>query len=187
MADKKEIEYVDFPEEYVVLGADLSLKRPSFCILNVKKEQEDPVITNIKFVTVDNKNDKKKGHGQLLEEINAAFQKAYPCNKTVYCVRENEIMKVKVPSERSLSKVVGIMDWSLWCFFGKDWYNIYPMTIKKLITGNGKATKEEVAEALEFYIGKQDYKCDDESDAAAVAIAWLIQQKQIKPKEDKNG
>ena len=65
-------------------------------------------------------------------------------------------------------------------FYGKEWYSIYPVTIKKLITGNGRAMKEEVAECLEKYIGKQDYKCDDESDAAAVAISWLIQQGQIK-------
>ena len=91
-------------------------------------------------------------------------------------------MKVKVPSERSLSKVVGLMDWVLWQQHKTEWQSIYPVTVKKLVTGSGKATKEEVADALHFYIGKQDYKCDDESDAAAVAIAWLIQQGQLKQK-----
>ena len=179
MPEKKE-EDILFPAEYKVLGADLSLKRPSFCILTVQNSFETAKIMNVEFVTVDNKNDKKKVHGQLLEEIIAAFQKVYPLNTEVYPVRENEIMKVKVPSERSLSKVVGVMDWALWAFYGKEWYSIYPMTVKKQVTGSGKATKEEVAQALEKYIGKQDYKCDDESDAAAVAVAWLIQQGQIK-------
>ena len=91
-------------------------------------------------------------------------------------------MKVKVPSERSLSKVVGLMDWMLWRCSDKEWYSIYPMTVKKLITGYGKAEKSDVAAGLEKYIGKQDYKCDDESDAAAVAIAWLIQNGQIEGK-----
>ena len=101
----------------------------------------------------------------------------------VFLVRENEIMKVKVPSERSLSKVVGLMDWVAWALYDKEWYSIYPVTVKKLITGNGKAEKSLVAESLKYYIGEQTYKCDDESDAAAVAIAWLIQQGQIEPKE----
>ena len=182
MPDKK-TETIEFPESYKVLGADLSLKRPSFCIMSVKKNEESTEITDVNFITVDNKADKKKTHGQLLEEINAAFMKAYPLNEEVFAVRENEIMKVKVPSERSLSKVVGIMDWSLWALFGKEWYSIYPMTVKKLITGSGKATKEEVAAGLEYFIGKKEYRFDDESDAAAVAIAWLIQQGQINPKE----
>ena len=81
-----------------------------------------------------------------------------------------------------MSKVVGIMDW-MGYWSNKEWYSIYPVTVKKLITGSGKAEKFEVADALEYYIGKQCYKCDDESDAAAVAIAWLIQQGQIKQKE----
>ena len=177
---KVEEETIEFPEEYKVLGADLSLKRPSFCILSIEKNEETAKITDVKFVTVDNKNDKKKTHGHLLEEILEAFQKAYPLNCCAFAVRENEIMKVKVPSERSLSKVVGVMDWALWAFFAKNWYSIYPMTVKKLITGSGRAEKTEVADSLEKYIGKQEYKCDDESDAAAVAIAWLIQQGQLK-------
>lgn len=172
---KKE-ETIEFPEKYKVLGADLSLKRPSFCLMSL----DNGKITKIEFLTVDNKSDKKKCHGHLLEDICAAFKQIYPTNCTVFAVRENEIMKVKVPSERSLSKVVGLMDWALWCFYGKEWYSIYPMTVKKIIAGSGKALKEEVAESLEKYIGKQEYKCDDESDAAAVAIAWLIQQGQIK-------
>ena len=179
MPEKQE-EIIHFPIEYKVLGADLSLKRPSFCLLTIHNGFDTAKITDIKFLTVDNKNDKKKCHGQLLEEINAALQKIYPLDCNVYSVRENEIMKVKVPSERSLSKVVGLMDWALWTFYGKEWYSIYPMTIKKLIAGSGKATKEEVAEGLEKFLGKQNYKCDDESDAAAVAVAWLIQQGQIR-------
>ena len=173
-----------FPNEYKVIGADLSLKRPSFCVLNIKYEDNASKITDIHFVTVDNKTDKKKTHGQLLHEIQKAFLDmwyAYECDKCfTFTIRENEIMKVKIPSERSLSKVVGVMDLVLWLLNKTDWCSIYPVTIKKLITGSGKAEKSEVAAGLEKYIGKHDYKCDDESDAAAVAIAWLIQQGQIK-------
>ena len=182
MTKKKEQEVISFPKEYQVLGADLSLKLPGFCLLTMK----NGAITDVKLMSVNNKNDKKKSHGELLDDIIVAFQKFCPTEGTLYLVRENEIMHVTVPSERSLSKVVGIMDWAAW-WTNKEWYSIYPVTIKKLIAGSGKAEKSEVAKALEYYIGKQDYKCDDESDAAAVAIAWLIQQGQIKPKENPNG
>lgn len=176
---KEEIQEQTFPNNYKVLGADLSLRRPSFCLLSVEKTEDKSIITDVKFKTVDNKTDKKKGHGQLLDEIGEAFRQIYPLNSEVFLVRENEIMKVKVPSERSLSKVVGLMDWMAFVMYSKEWKSVYPMTVKKYVAGSGKATKEEVAESLKKYIGEQEYKCDDESDAAAVAVAWLIQQGQI--------
>lgn len=181
--DESKVESIVFPEQYKVLGADLSLKRPSFCLLSIENQDGTSKITDIKFKTVDNKT-KIKPHGQLLDEILDGFVQIYPSEteEFVFSVRENEIMKVKVPSERSLSKVVGMMDWVLWKFSKSDWFSIYPMTVKKYIAGSGKAEKSEVAAGLEKYIGKHEYKCDDESDAAAVAIAWLIQQGQIKEK-----
>lgn len=51
--------------------------------------------------------------------------------------------------------------------------------IKKLITGSGKASKEEVASALDQYVGKQNYAVSDESDAVAAGIAFLIQTGRI--------
>lgn len=51
--------------------------------------------------------------------------------------------------------------------------------IKKLLTGNGKASKEEVAATLEKYVGQQSYAVSDESDAVAAGVAFLIQTRQI--------
>ena len=51
--------------------------------------------------------------------------------------------------------------------------------IKKLLTGNGKASKEEVASALEQYVGRQEYAVSDESDAVAAGVAWLLQTNQL--------
>lgn len=42
------------------------------------------------------------------------------------------------------------------------------------MTGEGKADKKKVETALEPYLGKRTYACDDESDAAAVAVTFLI-------------
>lgn len=182
MPKKKEetIEQIEFPDEYKVCACDLSLKRPGICILSLKKTDKGIEITNVQLSSVDNKTDKKKTHGQLLDEIGAEFKRIYPLNSIVYCVREKGIMHQMTPAERSLSKVEGLLDWTLWAFYGQEWFDIYPVTVKKLIAGSGKAEKEDVAIALEKYIGKQKYKCDDESDAAAVGIAWLIQQGQLK-------
>jgi crossover junction endodeoxyribonuclease RuvC len=55
-----------------------------------------------------------------------------------------------------------------------------PSKVKLIVTGSGKATKEEVEAAvrrLTGYIG--EFACDDESDAAAIALAYLINEGMI--------
>ena len=52
-----------------------------------------------------------------------------------------------------------------------------------MITGSGKASKQDVADSLERYVGKVQYGTDDESDAVAVGIAWLIGEDYLKTQE----
>ena len=186
MTKKKTPEKLVFPNNYRVVAADLSLRRPGWCLLSVVKSNDVTSVTVEQLVSVDNKANKKKTHGEILAEIQGAFiNLCFPVEPNTFYVREQEVLHMKVPSERDVSKVVGLMDYSLWKLDGKEWFSIYPVTVKKLVAGSGKAEKSEVAAALEKYIGKQEYKCDDESDAVAVGIAWLIQQGQIE--EIKNG
>lgn len=49
---------------------------------------------------------------------------------------------------------------------------ISPTSVKKCITGSGKASKEELAEALDQYLGGLEYKTNDESDACGVGLAF---------------
>ena len=71
-----------------------------------------------------------------------------------------------------LSKVVGVSDLYAWGFGQRIFQEIDPKTVKKLITGDGLAEKQTVADALEKYVGLQEYRVDDQSDAVAVGIAW---------------
>lgn len=75
-----------------------------------------------------------------------------------------------------LHEVVGISDLYAWGFGGRVFDEIGPKSVKKSIAGNGLAEKDEVAAALTQFVGEREYACDDESDAVAVGIAWLIQQ-----------
>ncbi|WP_181592861.1 crossover junction endodeoxyribonuclease RuvC [Paenibacillus sp. YN15] len=56
-------------------------------------------------------------------------------------------------------------------------------TVKRIITGNGKAEKAEVADAVRKILRlPDDYvwaKGNDDSDAAAVVLAWLIREGKI--------
>ena len=75
---------------------------------------------------------------------------------------------------QALSKVAGVADLVAWRQKRAIYFELAPTSIKKLLTGSGKATKEDVASALDRYVGKQCYATDDESDAVAVGVAWLI-------------
>ena len=171
---------ISFPERYQVLGADLSLRRPGFALLDIEDKDGKATILNVKLMSVDTKTKKNLTHGQILTQIYHAFidflGKDY-MYQNIFYVREKMVMSKKVPSERDVAKVVGLMDFLL---DTKAWNEIYPSTIKKHITGSGNAEKSLVAECLREYVGVLDYKNDDESDATAVAISWLIERGKIR-------
>lgn len=60
--------------------------------------------------------------------------------------------------------------------------NLTPSSVKRTVTGSGKAEKAEVAAAVRKWLGlAEDYRfgSDDESDACAVILAYLIANKLI--------
>jgi crossover junction endodeoxyribonuclease RuvC len=61
--------------------------------------------------------------------------------------------------------------------------HLTPSNVKKVVTGNGAAKKPEVARRFGTYsVLGEDYKfdSDDHSDAAAIALAYLIREGLIK-------
>lgn len=195
MAKKAEPKPV-FPQSYWVFGADLSLRRPGFCRFRVDKTGDEPVITELYTSSVDNKTDTKKCHGQKLDEIFfglGAFrpQKDIPDPEPVFFVREKGIHLTRSKAtEGAIYEVVGVSNLWLWQY-KKEWFEINPQTVKLIITGDRNAEKNIVADHLKLYVGDHPYANDDESDATAVALAWLIQNGEIanklppKPKQKK--
>ncbi len=51
-----------------------------------------------------------------------------------------------------------------------------PSTIKKNVTGYGRASKDEVAKVLELFFPDVKFRTDDESDAVAIAITGARKQ-----------
>lgn len=86
-----------------------------------------------------------------------------------------------------LHKVVGIADLYAWGFGGREFVEIHPKTIKKLVANDQLAEKDKVADALAQFVGERTYECDDESDAVAVGVAWLIRQGMIDSPYDGKG
>ncbi|MBQ8962515.1 MAG: crossover junction endodeoxyribonuclease RuvC [Clostridia bacterium] len=123
-----------------------------------------------------NNRGEKKCHGQILAEIYKLITEL-AVDVAVF-VREKGFSRF--PHEtQALFKVVGVADLAAWTTCRTEFMEIAPTTVKKLLTGSGKAEKDTVAAALEEYVGSHDYATDDESDAVAVGIAWLKYQELI--------
>lgn len=90
-------------------------------------------------------------------------------------LREKPIMGHFMDTDRLL-RVAGISDMILWKFRRQQFFDIAPSSIKLLVAGSGSARKDAVASFLELYVGPQEYATDDESDAVAIGIAFLIKE-----------
>ena len=89
-----------------------------------------------------------------------------------------------------LHKVVGVADLYAYALGGRMFNEIHPKTIKKLVANDQLAEKDVVASSLAQFVGEREYACDDESDAVAVGVAWLLQNGMIDspyPPEKKKG
>lgn len=160
-------------EYFDILAADLSLYRPAWAVI---RRFKDGSIQLVGKVLVDNSKNTKKIKGQILSEIEEHLSDH---TVDVY-VRERGLSRFNAEVQ-ALFRVVGISDLVAWRSSHDAFFELAPASVKKLITGNGKASKEQVASCLETYIGNQDYLSDDESDACAVGIAWLIDNGFLEP------
>ena len=134
----------------ILLCADLSLRRPGFAILRYNAKNES--VSIIEKGSLDNKKNSKP-HGQVLKEIGEELLKyqhhAYMLKVKENCnlvlVRERGFSRFAAETQ-ALHKVIGVADMIAW--LGEMAYHeIAPVSIKKLITDNAKAKKEEVASA----------------------------------------
>ena len=92
-----------------------------------------------------NNRGEKKRHGQILAEIYAMITEL-AVDVAVF-VREKGFSRF--PHEtQALFKVVGVADLAVWTTCRTEFVEIAPTTVKKMLIGSGKASKEEVAAAL---------------------------------------
>lgn len=168
-------------QDKIILSMDLSLNGSAFAVLQVYSK----TVRILELVLVDNS---KIPANQLPEKLaNIYFNlddllQKYPITDIV---REKGFHRYNNVTQK-LFKVVGIVDFTLWCngfTFSID--EITPMTVKKLVGGTGKASKDEVAKGINKFLCKTQknktyYETDDLSDAVAVGIAHAIKKKFIK-------
>jgi len=169
-------------EETVIVGLDLSLNGTGICVIKVNKYN----IKIIKEIYIDNKKVSSKDRGKKLWNIycniDDVISEILERGVTPTVVMETGFSKHNKATQ-ALYSVVGVVELVLFCNGLGIKKGYAPTTIKKTITGNGRATKEEVAtEARQYLVSSQAdfvFQSEDTSDALAVALAYAIENLSI--------
>ena len=115
----------------------------------------------------------KKPHGYRLKQIEDVLADLRDKCEYKTVIRERGFSRFPTVTQ-TLFKVVGICDL---VFKDVEIVEIPPTTVKKTITGSGKADKGDVEKNVRKALGLSKttkFATDDESDAAAVCLAYLI-------------
>jgi crossover junction endodeoxyribonuclease RuvC len=157
-----------------VLAFDTSMGRPGVALVEVKRNK--PTIIDVSHVSTN----AKQPHGLRAEIIEAwavsFIAKHYERGFDVI-VRE-DFQGRSSRQNHPVFSAWGACDQAL-NKFGLDFTTpaISQSKVKRLVVGKGKAEKAEVEDAVRRLTGyKGEFACDDESDACAIALAYLIEK-----------
>jgi len=152
--------------EYI-WGCDLSLSRSGITIFNAK----DGCI--LYTMSIDTKSEK---YTQMkLKKIGEELLKLKNIYMPKFVVIEKGFYRFNTSTEQ-IFRVHGVFNY---LFYDIEQIYLQATTIKKLITGKGNAKKEEVKETiLSKYKNLKLFNLD-ESDSAAIGLAWFIKNNVI--------
>lgn len=171
--------------DFELVACDLSMLCPGFARLLYHADTR--TVELLQKSQVNNKTENKNNprlHGRNLALIGDAFCEYAKWKDVKLFVRERALSRFHYEVQ-VLNKVVGVVDYLLWQLHQQNFTQITATEVKKYVAGNGRATKEDVANALSDYVGEQTYHSDNESDAVAIGIAWLIREGYIDCKYSK--
>ena len=161
--------------KHQIIAFDLSLTNSGYAV----GEVEDGELTILEYGSISNKRFSRHSHGFRLDRIADAISelfKKYPDADAV--VKEGSFSNGFIKSTQALFKVVGVFELTTFLNGYEHFTDIAPNSVKKTVTGNGKAKKDVVAKAVKEITGIETAN-DDESDAIAVLLAYCVDKKLI--------
>ena len=160
-----------------ILAMDLSLNLPAFCVAEVV----DGVFTIIEISHVDNKKKTKWTTAQKLQAIANEIRRLIDKHGAFDVIVREKGFSRYANTTQLLFRVVGISD--LVALENGDCIaveEIPPTTIKSIVAGYSRASKEEVEEGVRELLPEHqkemEFYSDDESDAVAVGLTYCIRK-----------
>lgn len=172
-----------------VLAFDTSMSRPGVAILEVKNGK--PRIIALSHTTTDSKTQSHALRAEIIEAWATMFLAKHAKKPFDIVIREDfsgqtssqnyPVFAAWSGIERACEKfgVGPFVKWTEIHKNGRKKTMLGPTAskVKLIVAGSGKAEKEEVAEAVRKWTGYDgEFAVDDESDAAAIGLAYLINE-----------
>lgn len=161
-------------------GIDLSVTNTGLAVVEYLGESKFNLV-DIKSIAP---NQKTRGFNRKLESLECfifAAESFTPIKDSKFFVFEN--YSFGSPGRLTdLAELAGLYKGHIVKGLEKSFDLIAPQTVKKIITGSGRADKDEVQKALgNFVININDFTFAnyDESDAVAVAVSYGIQMERL--------
>jgi Holliday junction resolvasome RuvABC endonuclease subunit len=150
-----------------LIALDLSLSNTGVCIFDI--ETENPVeifsiSTNAKF-----------SHGERLRKIADKLCEVRSKYNISAVALEQGFTRFNISTQVSF-KVHGIANY---IFYDKPQTYYAPSSIKKVVSGNGKSTKEIIKNIIIKKYPDIVIKNEDESDAVSIGMCWFIKNKKV--------
>lgn len=161
----------------IILAMDLSLNSSGIAILKTNVY----TVTVVEVLTINNSMMKTNEIGAKLANIYFTINDLFQAFRFNYIVRERGFYRFNNVSKK-LYKVVGVVDFTLYCNHVLTCDEITPKEVRKWILRKGTGTKEDIQEGLKQFMAQSSvkYKNNDESDAIAVGVAFALKNKFIK-------
>lgn len=161
----------------------MSLNLPGYAIIDVVKGKA--LIRETRFTNNKIRGGSKIPRAKRLKYIADDIEqllKDYPDIDVV--VRERGFSRF-TRTTQVLFEVVGVSDLKVYEGLGiTKIEEIAPTTVKRLVAGDGKASKDDVAEGVREHLvpaqKNYEFETDDVSDAIAVGISYMIQKGLLK-------
>ncbi|GAB6153691.1 hypothetical protein JCM17380_24410 [Desulfosporosinus burensis] len=160
-----------------LLAMDLSMSFPAFAVIDIVMGKA--LVKEIRYT--DNKSGQfpKLSHAERLDRIAKDIIQIFIDYPDIEAVVREKGFHRYANTTQVLFRVVGVSDLKVFEASGITKIDeIAPTSVKLLIAGSGKSSKDEVAAGVrEHLVPLQkdiDFYTDDCSDAVAVGIAWMI-------------
>lgn len=157
-----------------IIAFDLSLSNSGYCIGEIKGR----TLFILEIGSIGTKRFAQRSTGFRLNHIAKEIKALFKKHDYDRVVKEQSFSNSRIKATQQIFKVNGVWELMTHLADKDDFSELTASTVKKELTGNGRASKEEVAEAclahFRTIMGDSTLKFNnkDESDAVAVLIAY---------------
>lgn len=164
-------------KEELIIGVDAGTTRVGYSILSIYKSKSKNLSQNskIKLISFGLLNITETEHHLRLKQIYKEFIKLLKKYKPKKVIIEKLYFNLNAKTAMEVSQAVGVI--TLACVLNNVFVDyLTPTQVKSIITSNGKATKQDIAQKIKQFFNIQEKLIDDITDAIAISLAFVIKE-----------